>query len=158
MNLTHHVDFIRFITGVEPAWVSGTARTDAGREVEDAVALAVGFEGGAVGTISGSASTRGVPPNRFELWGEVGALRSSPIRPSTPSARSTASRRGAGWPLPPDAGDDPAPDLRRALRRRGAAGRPPEVTADDGLAVQAFVDAAYRSIDGRVRRPAGRST
>jgi predicted dehydrogenase len=160
MNLTHYVDFIRFVTGVEPEWVS--ARTDPGAEVEDAVALSVGFEGGAVGTISGSASTRGIPPNRFELWGEVGALRIEPD-PAVYTDRALDGVATGRWvSLPRDAGDDP----RRIFVERFAdavlRGRPPEVTADDGLAVQSFVDAAYRSIrdkcpirlDARRRVPA----
>ena len=38
MNLTHYVDLIRHLTGTEPEWVAGTARTQPGAEVEDAIA------------------------------------------------------------------------------------------------------------------------
>ena len=91
MNLTHYVDLIRHLTGAEPVWVAGAARTAPGEEVEDAIALSVGFSGGAVATISGSSSTRGAPPNRVRAVGRGRHVRLEPTaEASTRSARSAA--------------------------------------------------------------------
>jgi 2-desacetyl-2-hydroxyethyl bacteriochlorophyllide A dehydrogenase len=147
MNLAHYVDLIRYVGGAEPAWVAGAGRTDEGAEVEDAVALAVGFGGGAIGSFSGSASTRGAPATRFELWGELGTLRLEPD-PAIYTERALDGVVAGRWsPLAADAPDD----TRRVFVERFAdavlSGRPPEVTAADGLAVQAFLDAGYRAIE-----------
>ena len=149
MNLVHYVDLIRYVAGAEPAWVSGIARADDGAEVEDAVALSVGFAGGAIGTLSASASTRGAPRNRFELWGDVGTLRLSPDA-AVYTQRAVDDVATGRW-SPLDV--EPETDVRRLFVERFAdavlAGRQPDVTADDAVAVQAFVDAAYRSIEER---------
>lgn len=157
MNLTHYVDVLRHVVGAEPAWVAGFARTDEGAEVEDAVALSIGFAGGAIGTFTGSASTRGAPATRFEAWGESGTL----ILGSEPAIYTERALEGvpAGeWcRLAPGAQDDE----RRVFVERFAdairEGRPPDVAAADALAVQAFVDAAYTAIasgePAQVRRP-----
>jgi predicted dehydrogenase len=145
MNLTHYVDFLRHVAGLEPVRVAAATRTEPGAEVEDGVTIAVEFEGGALGSISGSASTRGAPPSRFELWGEIGSLRLEP----EPAVYTESARAGVApgrWSALPEDGDV---DPRRVFVERFAAavlrGEPPEAGAADGLAVQAFVDAAYRS-------------
>lgn len=147
MNLLHYLDLTTHITGLEPSWVAGVARTPAGAEVEDGVALCVGFDGGAVGSFSASATTRGQPANRFELWGEVGTLRLSPDAAVYTERALDAVPTGRWAPLDVAAGLD----LRRIFVERFADailnGRPPDVTAADGLAVQVFVDAAYRAIE-----------
>ena len=149
MNLLHYLDLACHITGAVPAWVAGVARTDEGAEVEDGVALSVGFDGGAIGSFSASASTRGAPRNRFELWGDVGTLRLSPDA-AVYTQRAVDDVATGRW-SPLDV--EPETDVRRLFVERFAdavlAGRQPDVTADDAVAVQAFVDAAYRSIEER---------
>jgi predicted dehydrogenase len=146
MNLTHYVDVLRHVAGAEPSWVAGAARVEDGAEVEDAIALAVGFEGGALGTVSGSASTRGAPDTRFEVWGDTGTLILGP-EPAIYTERAVEGAPVGEWsPLAPHAQDD---ERRIFVERFAAAvrdGRPPDVTATDALAVQAFVDAAYQAV------------
>ena len=147
MNVVHYVDLIRYLTGAEPTWVAGLARSDAGAEVEDRIALAVGFTSGAVGSLSGSASTRGAPPNRFELSGEVGTLVIEP-EPAVYTERALEGVTVGRWtPI----AQDPAFNSRQAYVERVASsiltGQPPDVTPVDGLVAQAFVDAAYRAVD-----------
>lgn len=146
MNLTHHIDLLRYLSGCEVIEVSAAARQEPGRQVEDEIAVSVRFEGGAVGTLLGSASTRGVPQSRFELWGDLGTLQLEP------EARLYSERALPGlvtgrWnALPLDLVDERTEYLERfaaAVLRRQA----PDVTAIDGLAVQAVVDAVYRSMD-----------
>jgi predicted dehydrogenase len=157
MNLTHYVDVLRHVAGAEPAWVAGVARTAEGAEVEDAIALSVGFDGGAIGTFSGSASTRGAPESRFEVWGDSGTLILGPV-PAIYTERSLEGVRAGEWAaLTPDARDDERRVFVERFAEAVSQGRPPDVTADDALAVQAFVDAAYRAAQsGRpvaVQRP-----
>ncbi|MEA2218613.1 MAG: hypothetical protein QOJ35_1239 [Solirubrobacteraceae bacterium] len=147
MNLTHYVDLLRWVAGAEVAWVAGSARTDDGAEVEDAVALSIGFHGGAVGTFSGSASTRGAPDARFEIWGDRGTLRLTP-EPAIYTERALDGVVAGRWcRLAPEGHDDERRIFVERFAQAIRDGRPPDVTADDALAVQAFVDAAYRAIE-----------
>jgi predicted dehydrogenase len=147
MNLTHYVDFVRHLSGVEAERVAATAWAEEGREVEDAIALAVEYEGGGVGSLFGSASTRGVPAPRFELFGSTGTLVVAP-EPRIYSERAVGGLTPSRWHALPT---EPAVDTRTVYFERFAAavreGRRPDVSLADGLAVQAFVEAAYRSLD-----------
>jgi predicted dehydrogenase len=130
--------------------VAGTARTEDDAEVEDGVALSIGFHGGAIGSFSACASTRGAPSSRFELWGEHGTLRLEPDAAVYTRRAIDGVAAGRWTPIL----DAPGIDVRQIFVERFAdavrAGRSPDVTAADGLSVQSFVDAAYRSIqDGR---------
>ena len=158
MNLTHYVDLVRHVTGAEAEWVSAVARTDDGAEVEDAVALTVAYDGGGTGSLAASAGTRGAPGSRFEVWGDTGTIQLEP------EARVYTERAVPGvvtgrWNALP--GEAPEADSRTAFVERFAAavlaGERPDVTAADGLAVQAFVEAAYRSVQegGPVRVETG---
>jgi len=147
MNLLHYLDLVSFVGGIAPEWVTGAGRTEPDAEVEDGVALSVAFRGGAIGSFSASASTRGAPPNRFELWGDEGTLRVEP-KPVVYTERAIDGVATGRWaPI----ADLPGVDVRRIFVERFAeavrAGRPPDVTAADGLSVQAVIDAAYRSIE-----------
>jgi len=148
MNLLHYLDLVTHIAGARPAWVCGAGRTNPGAEVEDGVALSVGFHGGAIGSFSACSSTPGAPRNRFELWGDTGTLRLEPD-PAVYTQRAIDSVATGRWS--PLVADDGSSSIRRIFVERFAAavlaGRAPDVTAGDGLATQAFVDAAYRSIE-----------
>jgi predicted dehydrogenase len=148
MNLTHYVDLLRHVTGLEPARVYATSRARAGSEVEETITATIEFTGGAIGSLLASAATRGAPGNRFEAWGESGAVRFEP-EPALYTERALDGVAPGRWSALPE---DPAVDSRRLFVDRFCAAvlesRPPDVTAEDGLAVQAFVDAAYRSAAG----------
>ncbi len=152
MNLAHHVDLLRFVSGCDAVEVSAVARQAAGRDVEDSVAVSVRFEGGAVGTLLGSASTRGAPASRLELWGEIGTVQLEP-EPRLYTERALPGLLPGRWNTLPAV----PVDERTAFVERFAAcvleGRQPDVTAADGLAVQAVVDAVYRSIRTGGRQP-----
>jgi len=147
MNLTHYLDFIQYVTGARPSRVQAVLRRSPGSEVEDGVAMTVEFEGGALASISGSASTRGAPASRFELWGDDGTLRLEP-EPSIYSERAVGGAPAGRWCSLPE---DPDFDARVPFVEEFAAavleGRAPEVSAADGLAVQEWVEAAYRSAE-----------
>jgi predicted dehydrogenase len=147
MNLTHYIDLLRYVAGAEIESVAGSSRSDVGMDVEDSVALSVVFNDGAIGSISGSASTRGAPPNRFEVWGETGTLRLEPDAAVYTERAVDGVLPGRWTPLPTATVDE----TRRVFVERFATaileGRPVDVAPRDGLAVQAFVDAAYRAIE-----------
>ena len=147
MNLTHYVDFIRYVSGLEAVRVAALSRAPAGAEVEDGIAIAAEFDGGALASISGSGSTRGVPHSRFELWGELGTLRLEPD-PAIYSETAAGGLPPGRWcALPEHAEIDPRTVFVEQFAAAVLEGRPADVSAADGLAVQAFVDAAYRSAE-----------
>jgi 2-desacetyl-2-hydroxyethyl bacteriochlorophyllide A dehydrogenase len=147
MSLIHHIDILRHVLGAEIAMVTGASFTRPGEEVEDAVSLALRFEGGAVATLLGSTSTRGRPPVRMEMWGETGTIRLQP-HPSAYSDRAVGGLVPGRWSrLPADDGSDLRAVFVERFAMSVASGRPPEVPASDGLAAQAVIEAGYRSIE-----------
>ena len=74
MNLTHFIDLLRHLAACEVTEVSAAARFDPGKDVEDQIAVQALFEGGAVGTFFGSATTAGVPSTRLEIFGDHGTI------------------------------------------------------------------------------------
>jgi UDP-N-acetyl-2-amino-2-deoxyglucuronate dehydrogenase len=146
MNMTHYVDFMRHVGGLEPVHVAAVAREEPGAEVEDAISISVVFSGGAIGSLLGSASTRGRPETRFDLWGEHGSLRLEPD-PAVFTTRAIDGVAPGRW-CSLGADEDRSPRAVFVERFVDAVleGREPDVTAADGFAAQAFVDAAYRSM------------
>ena len=145
MNMTHFVDLLRHLSGREIVEVHAVADYLAGQQVEDRIAVTARFEGGAVGTLVGSASSRGVPETRLEIWGEDGTLVLG-RKPQIYTERSIPGLLTGRWnDLPTEELDE-----RTIFVEQFAAAvleqRNPDVTATDGLAVQAFVDAVYRSV------------
>jgi UDP-N-acetyl-2-amino-2-deoxyglucuronate dehydrogenase len=147
MNLTHYLDFVRYLTGVEAERVVAAKSAAPGAEVEDRIAIAVEFRGGALGSISGSVITRGDPHNRFELWGELGTLQLEPERVIYTERALDGVPTGRWCALPPEPDVDPRMLFVEQFAAARIAGRPVDVPAADGLAVQAFIDAAYRSAE-----------
>ena len=147
MNLTHYVDFMRFIAGAQPARVAAASRPAPGAEVEDAISVTIEFGNGALGTVSGSASTRGAPESRFELWGEHGTLRLEP-EPAIHTERALGGIPAGRWcALPSEPAEDPRVTFVERFADAVSSGRPVDIPAVDGLAVQAFIEAAYRAAE-----------
>lgn len=145
MNLTHYLDFVRTVAGVEAATVAAVGGLDPGAEVEDRIALSVALAGGGVLSVVGSASTRGAPANRFEIWGEDGTLCLEP-EGLVYTRRAVGGLTPHRWSrLPADEGA-PRASYFEAFADAVLEGRAPDVTAADGLAVQAVVEAAYESM------------
>jgi predicted dehydrogenase/NADPH:quinone reductase-like Zn-dependent oxidoreductase len=146
MNLTHHVDLLRHVTGCEALEVTAHVRRELGQEVEDGVVATVRFDGGAIGTLSASASTRGAPPSRVELWGELGTLQLEP-EPRVYTDVALPGVLSGRWNTLPT---DPVDERTVYVERFASAvleGREPDVTGEDGVAVQALVEAVYRSAE-----------
>jgi predicted dehydrogenase len=147
MNLSHYIDLVRHLTGIEAEVV--VARTQAGgptADVEDAVAVTVRYASGALGSLFATAALRGSEPRaELRLWGSEGHIAVEPD-PRVYTLRALDGLRTNRWQT---FGRLPKANIRAIYFSRLAtaidAGNPPDITGDDGLAVQAFIEAAYRS-------------
>jgi 2-desacetyl-2-hydroxyethyl bacteriochlorophyllide A dehydrogenase len=147
MNLSHYIDLIRHLTGVEAEFV--VARTqvmEPTAEVEDSVSLSVGYANGALGSLFGGAALRGTEPTtELRLWGADGHIVVEP-EPLVYTLHAVDGLRTNRWQT---FGRLPAANIRAVYFSRLATaidrGEPPEIDGNDGLAVQATIEAAYRS-------------
>jgi predicted dehydrogenase len=157
MNLSHYLDLVRHLLGLEVESVAALANVvDGPSEVEDTVSLTVGYANGAVGTVLACSAVRGGAggETRVELWGPLGRIALEP-RAAAYSTRAIGGMRASRWYA---LGGDGANVRARYLSRVATAihrGEEPDVTARDGLVVQAQLEAAYRSAEsGEIVRPA----
>jgi predicted dehydrogenase/NADPH:quinone reductase-like Zn-dependent oxidoreductase len=147
MNLSHYIDLVRYLTGVEAELVS--ARTHAAEqspEVEDAVSVTARCANGALTSLLACAALRGAGiTTEFRLWGSDGQIAVEPD-PAVYTVRVLERLRTNRWQT---FGRLPAVDSRAIYFSRLATAidrsQAPDVTAQDALAVQAFIEAAYRS-------------
>lgn len=156
MNLSHHIDLLRHIAGVDVESVAGvTTAVDRVGDVEDGVSLSVRFTNGAIGSIVGSSAVRAAEMVEFRVWGRDGHIAFEPqLRVYT--MRALEGLRPGRWQ---SFGRLPRTDTRAVFLSRFATaihqGREPDIGAGDGIAVQAFIEAAYRAADlGGSVRPA----
>lgn len=157
MNLSHYIDLIRYLVGVEAESVTAVAgREDESAEVEDSVSVSVRYANQALGSLFGCSSARGIAgTTELQLWGRDGHVAVEPeLRAYT--LRAVDGLRPARWQSLDLVG---GVNIRAVFVSRFATaiaeGRPPDIGMDDGLAVQAFIEAAYRSIESRAPvRPA----
>jgi predicted dehydrogenase len=149
MNLSHYVDLVRHLTGLEADVVTArTQKVEATAEVEDAVSVTVSYGNGALGSLFGTAAMRGSgPTTELRLWGSDGQIAVEPD-PLVYTLRALDGLRTNRWQT---FGRLPAVNMRAIYFSRLATaidrGEPPDITANDGLAVQALIEAAYRSSD-----------
>jgi predicted dehydrogenase/NADPH:quinone reductase-like Zn-dependent oxidoreductase len=143
MNLSHHLDLMRYLSGLEVETVLALAEPSEG--IEDMLAASLRYTGGALGTLLGSSSTRGSIEEAMSLWGTEGRLVLEP-RARVYTLRPTAGLRTTRWY---SFGRLPSVNIRAVYLSRLATavsqGRGPEITAADGVAVQAIIEAVYRS-------------
>jgi predicted dehydrogenase len=147
MNLSHYIDLVRYLTGVEAELVS--ARTHAAEqspEVEDAVSVTARCANGALTSLLACAALRGAGiTTEFRLWGSDGQIAVEPD-PAVYTVRALERLRTNRWQT---FGRLPAVHSRAIYFSRLATAidrsQAPDVTAQDALAVQAFIEAAYRS-------------
>ena len=148
MNLTHYIDLIMHLSGARPRSVQAVQLESRQEGIEEGISVSFTLDNGAICSLIGSAATRGTPPNVFRMWGEHGTVELEPA-PMIYTDKAFDGIATAGWNhLHP--GDEQA--ARRAFFERFAdaidQSREPDVSAADALAVQEFVDAAYRSASG----------
>lgn len=145
MNVCHYVDIVRHLAGVEVDSVSAISSVPPGQEVEDAITVSMRYANGAVGSIVANSTVRGTTYNEMQLWGRDGHL------VVEPNGRFFSLRHVNGAPTArwQHFGALPSLNSRSAFVSRLATaidqGLEPDVTPFDGLAVQALIEAAYRS-------------
>jgi 2-desacetyl-2-hydroxyethyl bacteriochlorophyllide A dehydrogenase len=156
MNLSHYVDVLRYLVGVEADHlVAIAAAVDEPAEVEDTVSVTVRYSNGAVASLFGCSAVRGGRSVHMRLWGHNGQIAVG-SEPRVYTLHATDGLRTTRWQT---FGRLPSTSMRAAYVSRFATavteGRPPDVTAGDGLAVQALIEAAYQSSElGSTVRPA----
>lgn len=149
MTAIHYVDWLFYLSRLTVTEVSARYATlDSPAQVEDAIVMWLTFENGALATVNASSCVQGLRRElvEFRLWGTEGYL--SLTHPfQFYSTRVVDGKRPERWQSL-----EPLPKLRREhieyLDRFASAvlkGKPPEITGEDGLRVQAIIDAAYRS-------------
>jgi predicted dehydrogenase len=75
ITICHHVDFVRYCTGLDVKRVSSEYGTLASPvEVEDVIAVTMQHTNGAIGSLSGSSVWRAAPVDEVRIWGTQGAL------------------------------------------------------------------------------------
>jgi predicted dehydrogenase/threonine dehydrogenase-like Zn-dependent dehydrogenase len=147
MNLSHYLDLIRYLTGVEPDVVAARTQTaDPWAEVEDAAAVNVDYANGALGSLFANARLPGTDPTvGLRLWGADGHIVLEPD-PRIYTLRALNGLRTNRWQT---FGRLPPTNIRAVyFSRLGTTidrEEPPDITGEDGLAAQAFIEAAYRS-------------
>ncbi len=156
MNLSHYVDLVRHLSGVDVTEVSAfSATVDRDGEVEDTVAVTMRFANGAVGSLMGSTAVRGTISTELRLWGRSGHIVVEP-EGRMYSLAAIDGLRTSRWQ---SFGSLPDNQMRAIYVSRFASavarGERPEISSADGLAAQAFIEAAYRSCEsGLSVRPA----
>ena len=98
MNVCHMLDYFSFITGLEPSHVYSTYSTAFSPvDVEDSISVAIGYEGGAVGSVHASSLARGERWRSDErIWGTHGSLQLSPD-PRVYTMRAVSNLKPARW-------------------------------------------------------------
>ena len=154
MNLSHYLDLLQYLTGLTAAEVSafGAGRDES--EVEDAVAISMRMENGALGSVLGSTQVRGSLFTQLRIWGSDGQI-ALDDDPRFYTLKSVDGLRTTRWQ---SFGRLPAVNIRAAFLSRLAtaiaSGAEPDIGGREALAVQAFMEAAYRSMEsGQPVRP-----
>lgn len=156
MNLPHYIDLLRHLSGADPVEVgAATTTSDPGAEVEDTASLSLRYENGALASLFCCTAARGARSTELRLWGRDGHIKLEPSARAY-TLRAVDGPRTSRWQPIGTAASTP---IRTVFVSRFATalaeGRPPEVTAADGLAAQAVMEACYRSHEtGRRTRPA----
>jgi predicted dehydrogenase len=156
MNLSHDLELVRHLIGREAEEVTAvTASLEGNGEIEDHVTVGVRYENGAIGCFTASAAARGIREESLRIWGRDGHLDVKP----TPRVYTLRADRGLPVEQPVRLRPQDGESARALYFSRFASavteGRPPDITGDDGLAVQALLAAAYQAADsGSAARPA----
>jgi predicted dehydrogenase len=134
----HVIDLVRWVTGRDIMEVSAFLNGRSG-DVEADAQLLLRLDNGAIGTAHASWSSRPGPDHQLTVVGTDGTLH---LDSRTPLTLTTLDGNRERIELP-EAVSSPLRELLAAVRGE----RAPTLTAADGRAAVAVVDAAYRSAD-----------
>jgi predicted dehydrogenase/NADPH:quinone reductase-like Zn-dependent oxidoreductase len=156
MNLCHYLDLVRYVGDLEAESISASIEHPSGRDaVEESIAAAVTYANGGIGSLFGSSALRGAAFSELRLWGDSGQVTLEPDA-KLYTLRAVGGATTSRWQPLPELGPE---DVRAMYVERFVdsvrRGRPPDISGEDGLSVQALMDAAYRSAkNGAAVRPA----
>lgn len=134
----HVVDLVRYVTGANVTAVSALLNGRRG-DVETDAQLLVALDTGAIGTVHASWSSRPGPDHQLTVVGTDGTLH---LDTRTPLTRLSLDGERTRVELPETTGS-PLDEFLAAVRGE----REPTVTAADGRAAVAVVEAAYASAE-----------
>jgi predicted dehydrogenase/NADPH:quinone reductase-like Zn-dependent oxidoreductase len=149
MNLCHGLDLVHHVTGLGVDYASASiAKFERLGNVEDTCVLNLGYENGALGVIAGSSAARALRHESLRLLGTDGRLE---LRPAAEVHTSRLMRRlGIEADRRVPLGGPTSSTVARAryfsrFVDAVRSGRAPDVTGEDGLRVQATIEAAYEA-------------
>jgi predicted dehydrogenase/NADPH:quinone reductase-like Zn-dependent oxidoreductase len=147
MNLSHHVDLLRYLSDQEVASVMSTAATvDDEAAVEDTVSIGIRYENGAIGSVLGCSATRGIAGDTdLRLWGSDGQIIVEPDLRVFTLRHLDAPRNGRWYRPEPLPRRDPRAVFVSRFATAVTTGAPCDVDGADAIAVQAVIEAAYAS-------------
>jgi predicted dehydrogenase len=159
-NMVHYLDIFRYLTGLEVVRAFGDfGPLETPLETEDTIAVTMRYDNQAIGSLTASAVVRGAPYQpQLRIWGSDGQLvLTEPDQHIFYSLRQIGDFRPGQWH---SLGQLPMGGDRQEFITRFAGailrGETPEMSAASGRAVQAIVEAIYRS--GEVGGPVALST
>ena len=159
-NMVHYLDIFRYLSGLEVVRAFGDfGPLETPLETEDTISVTMRYDNQAIGSLTASAVVRGAPYQpQLRIWGSDGQLvLTEPDQHAFYSLRQIEDFRPGQWH---SLGNLPLGGDRQEFVTRFAGailrGNAPEMSADSGRAVQAIVEAIYRS--GEVGRPVAPST
>lgn len=150
-NAVHYLDMIRYLTGLDVTRVySDFSALDTPLETEDSISATLRYKNHAIGSLSASSVVRGSLVYAFtqlRIWGTDGQIvLTEPDQHTFYSLRQIGSYRAGEWH---SFGKSPLEgDRKEFITRFSKAvlhGEVPEMTADSSRAIQAIVEAIYRS-------------
>lgn len=157
---SHGAETARYLFGKEVAvrdvFAWGATLVHGGRtSAEDNAVMLVRFEGDRLATMDVSWSSKGGLENRFEVYGDAGrmvqdigstTLRAFIERPAGYIGEKADIDTGWVFPVPDETHVHGHDAMMRNVVESFRAGTSPRETFEDGLAVNAIIDAAYRSM------------
>jgi 2-desacetyl-2-hydroxyethyl bacteriochlorophyllide A dehydrogenase len=154
MNVSHHLDLLQWLTGLDVEDVSASAVFSSGREVEDGIVVAGHLAGGGTLSLNAASTVAGLTREEIRFWGDCGHLELAP-------ACKVFPLRGVDGFLPSrwqSFGELPKVNARAVFFSRFATAihdnEPCDSSAESGLAVQALIEAIYKSAgEGVTFRP-----
>jgi predicted dehydrogenase/threonine dehydrogenase-like Zn-dependent dehydrogenase len=149
MNLVHSIDLLRHLAPAPVTEVQAVmASQDWPAEVEDTISVILRFDDGAVATLLGCVSVRGLARHQeeFRLWGSRGHLEILP-NPQVYTSVPIDGIQPVRWH---QIGTEESVVPTRQVflenfARAIALDEPPDVAIDGSVEVQAIIEAAYRS-------------
>ena len=165
---SHGVEAARYVFGKDAAvrdvfaWGATLVHRDRTTGEDNAI-IVVRFEDGRAATMDVSWSSKGGLEGRFEVYGEAGRIiqdmTSTPLRafierPAGYIGEKADADTGWVFPVPDETHVHGHDAMMQHVREAFRGGTPPRETFEDGVIVNAILDAAYRSMKSGRLEPA----